>query len=164
MMEQNNQSDSTRETTVESNEPQNSTSEIKKGSPAPEFRLKRLNGETVSLSDYEGEKIMINFWATWCPPCRAEMPDMEKLYKETDIEILAVNLTGTEDSRGDVNQFVNELELSFPILLDQDSSIMAKYKVSPVPTSIFVDENGTIQSVMLGAMNYDMMIKRYEEL
>ncbi|KHE71328.1 alkyl hydroperoxide reductase [Halobacillus sp. BBL2006] len=137
---------------------------LEKGQKAPEFTLTRLNGETASLSDYEGEKVLINFWATWCPPCRAEMPDMEKFYNETDIEILAVNLTGTESARGDVNNFVQEFGLSFPILMDHDSEVMAKYQVGPVPTSVFIDGEGRVQSVILGAMNYDIMMQRYEEL
>ncbi|ARI75777.1 redoxin domain-containing protein [Halobacillus mangrovi] len=137
---------------------------LKKGQNAPDFTLTRLNGETAKLSDYRGQKVLINFWATWCPPCRAEMPDMEKLYNETDIEILAVNLTGTESARGDVNNFVQELELTFPILLDHEAEVMGKYQVGPVPTSIFVDEDGKVQSFVLGAMNYDMMMQRYEDL
>lgn len=108
---------------------------------------------------------MINFWATWCPPCRAEMPDMEKFYQNEDIVILAVNLTETESGLKEVQEFRDEFNLSFPILLDKKKVEVAnKYQINPVPTSVFVDEDGKIDSVMLGAMNYDMMLQRVEEL
>ncbi|MFD1019229.1 redoxin domain-containing protein [Thalassobacillus hwangdonensis] len=137
---------------------------LDKGQTAPDFTLELLSGETVSLSDYRGKKVMVNFWATWCPPCRAEMPDMEKFYNETEVEILAVNLTATESDPSNVGAFAEEFGLSFPILLDKNSAVATTYQIQPVPTSIFIDEEGRIQSIALGAMNYDMMIQRYEDL
>ncbi|GAB3047134.1 hypothetical protein GCM10027286_07230 [Virgibacillus ainsalahensis] len=73
---------------------------ISVGQIAPDFNLKTLEGKTVRLSDYRGERVIVNFWVTWCPPCRAEIPDFQKLYKNKDVEILAVNLTSTEESKG----------------------------------------------------------------
>ncbi|MGP4075997.1 redoxin domain-containing protein [Halobacillus sp. K22] len=143
---------------------ENGTTGLEKGQQAPDFTLQTLEGEKVSLSDYRGKKVMINFWATWCPPCRAEMPDMEKFYQNEDIVILAVNLTETESSQQEVQQFRDEFNLSFPILLDKNVEVANKYQINPVPTSVFVDEDGKIDSVMLGAMNYDMMLQRLEEL
>ncbi|MFC7061980.1 redoxin domain-containing protein [Halobacillus seohaensis] len=137
---------------------------LEKGQQAPDFSLERLDGEKVKLSDYRGEKVMINFWATWCPPCRAEMPDMEKFHQNEDVEILAINLTSTESSLGDVEEFVEEFNLSFSILKDEGSEVATKYEINPVPTSVFIDEEGRVQSVMMGAMNYDMMLQRLEEL
>ncbi|WP_082235278.1 redoxin domain-containing protein [Halobacillus massiliensis] len=140
------------------------SSGVQEGEMAPDFTLNTLAGEKVKLSDYRGEKVLINFWATWCPPCRAEMPDMQKFYENNDIKILAVNLTGTESSRMDVDPFVQEFGLTFPILMDQDLDVMGLYEIGPVPTSVFIDAEGKVQSVMLGGMNYDMMMQRYEEL
>ncbi|MCA1011899.1 redoxin domain-containing protein [Halobacillus halophilus] len=147
-----------------STEPENGKTGLEKGQQAPDFTLQTLEGEEVSLSDYRGKKVMINFWATWCPPCRAEMPDMEKFYQNEDIVILAVNLTETESGLKEVQEFRDEFDLSFPILLDKKVEVANKYQINPVPTSVFVDEDGKIDSVMLGAMNYDMMLQRLEAL
>ena len=154
----------TGETDELSTGPENGKTGLEKGQQAPDFTLQTLEGEEVSLSDYRGKKVMINFWATWCPPCRAEMPDMEKFYQNEDIVILAVNLTETESGLKEVQQFRDEFNLSFPILLDKKVEVANKYEINPVPTSVFVDEDGKIDSVMLGAMNYDMMLQRLEEL
>ncbi|KGX84962.1 redoxin domain-containing protein [Pontibacillus litoralis] len=134
------------------------------GDQAPDFQLTTLNGEQVSLSDYKGQKVMLNFWASWCPPCRAEMPDMEKFYQNTDIQILAVDLTQTETSIDSVQQFVSEHELTFPILLDEDSSVAANYQIRPIPTTYMIDSSGTIQHKSLGAMNYERMMQQYESM
>lgn len=137
---------------------------LEKGQQAPDFKLQTLSGEEVSLSDYQGEKVMINFWATWCPPCRAEMPDMEEFSQNEDVQVLAINLTETESGVEGVRDFAEEFGLTFPILLDKDVAVANEYQINPVPTSIFVDKEGKISSVMLGAMNYDMMVQRLEEM
>lgn len=137
---------------------------ITKGELAPDFQLKTLNGETVSLSDYRGKPVFINFWATWCPPCRAEMPDMQELYEKKDIEILAVNLTSTEPSQEDVSKFVEDYGLTFPIVLDENSSVSETYEVYAYPTSYLVDSNGHIQFISIGAMNYESMAQEFEKV
>ncbi len=140
------------------------SSGIKKGELAPDFQLKTLNGETVSLSDYRGKPVFINFWATWCPPCRAEMPDMQELYEKKDIEILAVNLTQTETSQEDVIKFVENFGLTFPVLLDENLSVSDTYQVHAYPTSYLLDSNGHIQFISIGAMNYDSMAQEFEKV
>ncbi|WP_028784519.1 peroxiredoxin family protein [Thalassobacillus devorans] len=137
---------------------------LEKGQKAPDFELKTMEGETVKLSDYRGKKVMLNFWATWCPPCRAEMPDMQKFYENKDIEILAINLTQTESSRDDVGKFVEEFGLTFPILMDENAAVANQYQIKPIPTSYFIDSEGYIQYVALGAMNYDLMLQQYEQM
>src|SRR5690606_11753858 len=97
----------------------------------------------------------INFWATWCPPCRAEMPDMEKFYKDKEIEILAVNLTDSEAKIKDVENFTKELEITFPILMDANKDVATLYEIKPIPTTFMVDSNGVITYKTFGAMNYD---------
>ncbi len=134
------------------------------GNLAPDFELKTLTGDVVRLSDLRGEKVMINFWATWCPPCRAEMPDMEKFHQEKDVVILAVNLTNTEKSIEDVESFSEEYHLTFPILMDSDLAVSTVYAISPIPTSFMVDSNGIISSKAFGAMNYDMMVQAFEKM
>ncbi|WP_267902155.1 peroxiredoxin family protein [Lentibacillus cibarius] len=78
---------------------------LQKGNIAPDFELTTLEGEQVSLSDYRGQRVVLNFWASWCPPCKAEVPDLQKFYENKDVEILAVNLTKTETRRSDCNGF-----------------------------------------------------------
>ena len=134
------------------------------GDRAPNFELATLEGEVVSLSDYQGGPVMINFWATWCPPCRAEMPDMEQLYQDTAIEILAVNLTQTEESEKQVREFVNEYELTFPILMDMDIDVAMLYQIQAIPTSIFLDAERTIQFIAYSALTYDQMTEVLEDI
>ncbi len=134
------------------------------GNKAPDFQLNTLNGEEAKLSDYQGSRVMINFWATWCPPCRAEMPDMERFYQDTDIEILAVNLTETEPHTDQVQQFVDEYELTFPILLDEVIEVATTYAIQPIPTSFMVDADGIIQFKTFGPLTYDKMIEVYEDM
>lgn len=127
---------------------------LKIGVKAPDFELKSLTGESVKLSDYEGKKVILNFWATWCPPCREEMPDMEKFSQvmEDDVVILAVNI----DPENDVQAFVKEYGVTFTILLDSQSSknpVNDQYQVLSIPTTYFIDSKGIIQDVYRTAMS-----------
>jgi len=134
------------------------------GEIAPDFELETLDGETAKLSDFRGEKVLLNFWATWCPPCRAEMPDMQKFHEETNVNILAVNLIETESSPQNVPEFKDELGLTFPILLDKGSELTTEYKIMAYPTSFMIDTNGRIQYKAFGAINYDIMIQEFEKM
>jgi len=136
---------------------------IDQGNLAPDFTLQTLQGESMTLSDYRGKNVIINFWATWCPPCRAEMPHMQRYYdehKDDDFTILAVNMTTTESHQSDVQPFIDELAITFPVLLDVDNDVTDTYQVMAYPTSYFVDKNGVIQYKILGAMNEEMMEKQ----
>lgn len=134
------------------------------GNKAPDFELQTLSGDEVKLSDFQGKRVMINFWATWCPPCRAEMPDMEKFYQDKDIEVLAVNLTESENSLKDVEEFSNEFGLTFPILLDTELVAATLYAIKPIPTTYMVDSNGIIQYRAFGPLNYDLMVQEFEKM
>jgi peroxiredoxin len=134
------------------------------GNVAPDFQLQTLAGETVKLSDYKGQRVMLNFWATWCPPCRAEMPDMEKFYQKKGVAILAVNLTETEATMQDIHDFVDEFGLTFPILLDKKMEVATTYQIGPIPTSYMIDSDGIIQYKTLGALNYEMMVAEFEKM
>lgn len=139
---------------------------LNKGNKAPDFELETLDGKMVKLSDYQGQKVMLNFWATWCPPCRAEMPDMQRFYEDTDedVEILAVNLTTTEKNNSLIGVFVEEFGLTFPILLDAEGDVGIQYKLQPIPTSYLIDQHGHIHHVAIGPMNYDMMVQQFKQM
>jgi peroxiredoxin len=131
------------------------------GNKAPDFELKLLTGETVKLSDYKGKRVMLNFWATWCPPCKKEMPDMQKLHlaHQDDITILAVNM----DVKSDVAGFAKEMGITFPILLDEKDEVNQDYQILTIPTSFFIDENGVIYEKFNGAMTFEDM-KKYAKV
>ncbi|NRG47535.1 redoxin domain-containing protein [Bacillus sp. CRN 9] len=133
---------------------------VQEGSPAPDFELTTLNGNTVKLSDYKGKKVILNFWASWCPPCVAEMPHMQQFYennKENDIEIVAVNLTSLDKGMSEIKKFVDENNLSFTIPLDKDGTIGIQYETFSIPTSYIIDSNGIIIKKIVGPMNEAMM-------
>ena len=126
-------------------------------SKSTDFKLKDLNGKEVSLSDLRGKKVFLNFWASWCPPCKAEMPDIERLYEETkdsDLVILAVNLGEDKDT---VKSFIDKNNYKFRILLDSDQTVAEQYSITSIPTSFFIDKNGTIVTKKIGAMTYEEM-------
>jgi len=134
------------------------------GQEAPDFELETLNGEKVKLSDYRGQPVMLNFWATWCPPCKEEIPDMQKFYEENDIVVLAVNLTDTEMSKKNVQKFADEYGITFPVVLDVDSETSLLYKINPIPTSYMIDKEGMITHKQYGAMTYEMMMKKFNKI
>jgi peroxiredoxin len=121
---------------------------------AQNFILKDLSGSEVSLEDYRGKVILINFWATWCLPCRIEMPSMEKLYakfKNDGFTILAIDMQEDADS---VRAFREQYQLNFPILLDSDGDVGQFYGVISIPTTYLVDREGYIIGGAIGARNW----------
>ncbi|ARJ39828.1 thiol-disulfide oxidoreductase [Sporosarcina ureae] len=127
-------------------------------SPAPDFTLETLAGETVTLSELKGKKVILNFWATWCPPCKAEMPHMESFYSkltdEDQIELIAVNVTESERRGiGEVETFVDSYGLSFPIPLDQTAEVTHKYGVISMPTTFMIDTQGRIAQKVVGPLD-----------
>jgi len=145
---------------ADENVPGVNLSEVKEGKMAPDFELVTLNGETVKLSDYRGKKVILNFWATWCPPCRAEMPHMQNFYeqnKDNGIEIVAVNLTKMDKGRMEIDKFVKEYGLTFDIPLDEEGDIGMQYQAFTIPTSYIIDTNGKIASKVVGPMDEPTM-------
>ncbi|MBN8193928.1 redoxin domain-containing protein [Bacillus sp. NTK074B] len=146
----------------------NANQGLTKGDRAPDFELTTLSGESIQLSDYQGKKVILNFWATWCPPCKAEMPHMQKYYEKKadkeNVEILAVNLTSQDDGKKAVQQFVDGYELTFPILLDEKGDIGDEYRAFTIPTTYMIDTQGLIQHKIVGPMNEDMMGKMVSQM
>lgn len=133
---------------------------LEKGNLAPDFELRTVDGKAMKLSGLRGKKVIVNFWATWCPPCRLEMPEMEKFYtknKNEGIEILAVNLTKAEKRRADVPAFMEAYGITFPVLLDENSDAARLYEVSSIPASFIIDTQGVIREKIVGPMTYDSM-------
>ena len=122
--------------------------------------MKTLDGETVRLSDYVGKKVILNFWATWCPSCKTEVPHMQKVYEEyknQGVEILAVNVTNQDKGKEAVAQFVKEHGLTFEILLDEEGSVGSKYQILTLPTSYMIDTKGNIVETIVGPMDEALM-------
>ncbi|WP_019376912.1 peroxiredoxin family protein [Virgibacillus halodenitrificans] len=134
------------------------------GDTAPDFELVSTNEEKVKLSDYRGKKVMLNFWATWCPPCREEIPAMQNFYDEKEIVILAVNLTQTEAKKQDVENFMEKHRVTFPVLLDEASDVSNKYRIQPIPTTYMIDSQGKIRFKAYGAMTYEQMVSEFEKM
>ena len=120
-----------------------------------DFTLPLLNGGNAALSSYKGKVIILNFWATWCPPCRAEMPSMETLYqrlKSRGLELLAVDL---DEDKASVQQFIRNGRFTFPVLLDEGGKIGSKYVISAIPTSFIIDREGKIVGKVIGSISWD---------
>ncbi|MGE8077971.1 peroxiredoxin family protein [Peribacillus loiseleuriae] len=133
---------------------------VKIGSPAPDFELTTLSGEQVKLSDYRGKVVILNLWATWCPPCKAEMPEMQGFYEKSrnsDITLLSVNLTSQEKDEQAVADFVAKYQLTFPILLDKKDTVGKQYKTLSIPTSYIIDREGIIREKVIGPMDEERM-------
>ncbi len=128
---------------------------VKLGEPAPNFQLPDLNNHLVALSDLRGKVVLLNFWATWCGPCRVEMPAMEELYRtfpRKDFEILAVSI----DAQGVAvtRPFQQEYHLTFPILHDPDSRVGLMYGARTLPMTFLVDRQGVVRHQIFGARDW----------
>ena len=139
----------------------------RQGFSAPDFSAELLDGSQFSLSGLLGQPVVLNVWATWCPPCKAEMPALEKVYKEfkdQGLVLVGLNLT-SQDSEKDVVEFVQENRLTFPVALDRDGTVQRKYQISGYPTTFFIDRAGIIRSVVVGGpMSAALIQSRVEDL
>jgi thiol-disulfide isomerase/thioredoxin len=127
---------------------------------APAFSLETLEGQPVSLADFAGRPVLINLWASWCPPCRAEMPAIERVYdefKDQGLVILAINATH-QDNQNAARAFVEDLELAFPVLLDRRGEVSAAYELRALPTSFFIDGQGIVRDVVVGEPMSDALL------
>jgi len=125
------------------------------GKEVPNFTLKDLNGENVSLNDYRGKIVVINFWATWCKYCDVEMPDLQKLHSDNeDVVVLAVDVN---EKKSVVEDYINRGGYTFPVLLDEDSELAKLYYISAFPTSYFINEEGLLVGTVPGMMTGERM-------
>jgi cytochrome c biogenesis protein CcmG/thiol:disulfide interchange protein DsbE len=134
---------------------------------APDFELKTIEGKTIRLSDLRGQPVLVNLWATWCPPCRAEMQTLETVYndyKDQDFTVLAVNMTSQDDPQA-ILPFVEERGITYPILLDDKGEIARAYQMKSLPSSFFIDRDGIIHEVVIGGPMAEATLRtRIEEI
>lgn len=135
------------------------------GDKAPNFELLDMNGEKVKLSDYEGQGVFLNFWGTWCPPCKKEMPYIEKHAKEfrdKGVQVLSVNIGESEFK---VNTFIEQYGLTFPVLIDKNKSVSRNsYNVVPLPTTMLIDKNGVIKQIVTREMSEAEIVSLMESI
>jgi peroxiredoxin len=135
---------------------------VQVGEAMPELTFE-LDGKPVKLSDYRGKMVVLNFWATWCSPCRVEMPDFEALSRSRpDVVFIGIN---QQENEPPVRKFAAELGVSFPLLLDRTGDIAASFGVlNNLPTTFFVDAGGVVQKSQIGALTRSQMTKYLDEL
>ena len=129
---------------------------------APDFQLPNLDGQTVSLSDFRGKPVMLNFWASWCGPCRAEMPLIQEVFEDKEwsdkgLTILAINIG---EDRSTAERFMEDNGLSFPVLLDTSESVAREYNIRYIPTTFFIDKDGIARDIKIGAFLNKAEIER----
>jgi peroxiredoxin len=128
---------------------------------APDFELKSLAGERVKLSDLRGQAVLVNLWATWCPPCREEMLTLEKMYneyKDQGFVVLGVDMTYQDDTQA-VGPFVEKYGLTFPILLDETGEVGNAYQMKSLPSSFFINRDGIVTEVVIGGPMTEALLR-----
>jgi thiol-disulfide isomerase/thioredoxin len=129
--------------------------------PAPDFSLVLDDGRSLRLSDLQGTPVVINFWATWCGPCRMEMPELVKAAQNTGVVVLAVDV---QEARGPVEQFAAEFKMDLPVVMDKEGKLRQLYRVPGLPTTFFVGADGAIASLVVGPLTPQVLADRLAEL
>lgn len=135
------------------------------GQIAPNFTLKTLDGRTITLRDLRGHPVWLNFFASWCPPCKREAPSMVALKRANpSLEIIGMNLTGSELSLADVKAFQAKFGINYPIALDRGNRVSTEYLVQVLPTSVFIDASGVIRKITVDELLPGMMKEALSEI
>lgn len=137
---------------------------VQVGREAPQFTLPDLEGNQIALSDHRGEVVLINFWATWCPPCRVEMPDMEAVYREHHDEGFEILGVDQREPKELVEEFVTERGFSWVFLLDEDFVVSQEYSATSIPRSILVDRDGAVAHVWRGTLTRSQLEQQLSHL
>jgi peroxiredoxin len=126
---------------------------VRVGYPAPDFQLKDYQGNLVNLSDFKGKPILINFWATWCPPCQIEMPGIAEIYRQYQKDDLVVLGVNDREEASTVKKYVEAAGYSWQMLLDHDGNLKVNYQVVGLPTTFFIDRSGVIRFIEVGGLD-----------
>lgn len=129
--------------------------EARPAAPTPELKAQDMAGATRTLADYRGKVVLLNFWASWCPPCLREMPSMERLREKMAGRPLAIVALDSAETREEVSAYLSRMKLGFPVLLDPDSSNTRRWKVFALPTSFLLDAEGRVRYVLTGPTEWD---------
>jgi cytochrome c biogenesis protein CcmG/thiol:disulfide interchange protein DsbE len=131
---------------------------------AVDFSLQTPDGRTLQLSDYRGQVVLLNTWATWCPPCRDEMPDLEAYYRKRQADGFVVLAVNSQESAETVAAFLEKNDFTFPVLLDPDGVVMKHYGIRGLPTSFFIDRDGTVRGVWSGQLSPERLCEIVDPL
>lgn len=129
--------------------------EARSATPAPELEARDTGGISRTLADYRGKVVLLNFWASWCPPCQREMPSMERLRVQMAGRPLEIVALDSAETAAEVNAFLSKMKLSFPVLLDPDGRNTRRWKVFALPTSFLLDADGRVRFVLTGPAEWD---------
>jgi peroxiredoxin len=134
------------------------------GEQAPDFALVDMQGNKHQLSEYRGQGVFLNFWGTWCPPCKKEMPYINNQYhqyKDKGVQVLTVDI---QESKLAVNQFADRLKLDFPIMIDTDKEVMNTYGIDPLPATFLIDKNGKVVKYYTGELTEEKIREFMEKI
>jgi len=137
---------------------------VKVGKAAPNFSLQQLNGPELALGDLRGKGVVLNFWGTWCEPCKKEMPALQQQYdqfKDKGLVVVGVNIG---ESPVAVEPFIKQFGVNFPILMDSESQITKLYRIGPIPSTFFISPEGEVKEIFLGQMNEAMITEKVTKI
>ena len=133
---------------------------------ARNFQALDWDGKVITLSDYIGKPIVLNFWASWCPPCKAELPDFQKAYEEYgNVEFIMLNLTdGSKETVDTAKSFISQNEYTFPVYFDTTFSAAYAYSISSIPVTCFIDAEGNLVASRVGMIDYETLVSGIKEI
>lgn len=130
---------------------------VRIGAQMARFELQDIQGKTVRLSDYAGKTVLVNAWATWCPPCRAEMPALNAFYQQHRAQGFVILAINAGESQAQAADFASANQLQFPVLLDQDENLMDRLSIHDYPTSILIGKDGVVKTIHVGMLTQDAL-------
>lgn len=167
----------TTETSTNTKSSQSTDQESSSVQAAPDFTVMDGDGKKINLSDYKGKKVYINIWATWCGPCRTEMPELEKVYQahKGDDDLVFISIASPSDrtfendnpmdgSKSEIMEMANELGVTYPILYDYRDTAVTAYQIRAIPTHLFVNSDGTLAQQIPGGLTGDMLEEELDKL